>query len=117
MITLANGSTFFLNNLVSIVTFGVFVFYFCIMINRKKYDKALHVFISTAATILLIWILGLFTYWWIAPCVVFLAGVGKEIADKLNPKKKLFDWWDLLADLIGVGWVTVFYLFSFVLWK
>jgi hypothetical protein len=41
-----------------------------------------------------------------------ILGFGKEIWDKLNLKKKKFDWMDILADAVGVVWVSAVYFIS-----
>ena len=51
-------------------------------------------------------------WWWVAPALAMILGFGKEIWDKLNLKKKKFDWMDILADAVGVVWVSAVYFIS-----
>ena len=51
----------------------------------------------------------------IAPAATMFIGFVKEVIDRINPKKRLFDWMDIVADLIGLGSVTLIYIFSFLL--
>jgi hypothetical protein len=78
-------------------------------------DKALHTGISFLLTFVLITVFNFLGWaWWIAPIIVMLIGLGKEVADLLNPKKRLFDKMDLVADVYGIVTIMVIYYISFV---
>ena len=112
---LADGSIFLLGNLFTLVATVGALYYICYKI-PTQIDKAEHASLSAAIVIVSLVILtlaGVKSYWWVAPLIGLAAGFGKEIWDKLNPKKKLFDWKDILADVIGVSWITVVYFMSF----
>jgi len=52
--------------------------------------------------------------WWYAPLGALAVGIWKEFKDLFNPKKRLFDWWDLIADLAGISVIVWIYVFSFI---
>lgn len=116
---LQNGYIFYGGNLLSFIILTAWLVYFCYMFNDLlKRDKAVHTSISFFATILFIVLFNfMFVPWWGAPILVFLIGLLKEILDRLNVKKRLFDLSDLLADVIGVTTVSLCYLFSWIFSK
>ena len=112
------GYTWYFNHLLSFIISCGFLFYLIRCLKIKKKDKILHAVMSAGIVFVLLHLLWFFKWsWWIAPAAAMVVGFGKEIADKLNPKKKLFDWMDIVADLIGMGSVTLVYIFSFLLSK
>jgi hypothetical protein len=112
---LADGSIFMLDNLISLlVTIGA-MYYICYREANQK-DKAAHAALSALivlSTLILLHLADLKAYWWTAPVVGTIFGIGKEIWDKINPKKRLFDWRDVGADMVGVVWITTVYFLSF----
>lgn len=92
--------------------------YFGWAFSNKKYDKALHFSISAAMTFVL---LTLSHYaeinWWWAPISVLIIGLFKEAYDRIWGKKHLFDFNDLVADAVGIGGITLPFIFSFLLSK
>lgn len=113
-----DNSVFFLGHLLSFVIACGYVTYLSMLFNKQKKDKLLHSIISAAITFVLFNLFGLaklLTYWWIVPAVVLAIGVLKEFIDLCNKKKRLFDWFDILSDLIGITSITLVYIFSFLL--
>lgn len=87
-------------------------------LKRGRKDKAKHFMISAGLTFIALTILSLLELpWWISMLAVMAVGLGKEVADKLNPKKKLFDWEDVLADFLGMMSIETIYIFSFMMIK
>lgn len=116
--TFSDGHVLYLNNFIGFIAIAGLMVYICAMFNSKRIDKALHSGISAGLTILSIWILTVVGWpWWVGPIVVFLIGLGKEIVDRLNTKKRLFDPYDLMADIVGTISITVGYVFGWVLYR
>lgn len=114
-IQLADGYTFMVGNIPLFLSFVGGMIYLCYMINSKQLDKVAHFCVCTVATVGLLAVLWfLKASWWIAPAMVALVGLIKEVVDYLTPSKQKFDLRDLVADVIGLGWVTVFYAFLFI---
>lgn len=112
----ASGQVFYLNHLISCLILLPAISWTWWIIQKKKRDKVLHVLISAGLVLVLIGLLSLFHIpWWVATLTVFVIGIGKEILDYFNPKKRLFDPMDLVADVVGNGAVSLVYLFSFVM--
>lgn len=112
-----SGHVLYLNHLFAFAAVMVFGTWVCWRINKREYDKVIHAAVCGAITLGGILVFNLMDWgWWIAPIVAMVIGFGKEIADRLNKKKQLFDWKDILADLYGAGVVTLFYLFAKVLY-
>jgi len=115
-IVLPGGYTFFLGNLLSFLVIMPVLIWACLCINKKVFDKPLHMLVCGAGTFGL---LHLFIFirwgWWLAPMTIMLVGFTKEFLDLFNPKKKLFDWMDILADVAGCGSITLAYISSFLL--
>jgi len=112
----AAGYTWYWNHLVS---FGVFVgllYYLAYSLAKKKSDKVKHAALSAGICFVLLHLMWIVKGpWWVAPVATLAVGFIKEVIDRVNPKKKLFDWMDIVADLIGLGSVTLIYIFSFLL--
>lgn len=114
----ASGHVFYLNHLISciITFFGGWIFFH--FMKKKKHDKAAHLAISAIITFLLFNLFWLIKIWmWWSPITVLLIGIGKEVIDRINKKKRLFDLKDILADIAGIIPVSLIYLFSFVLYE
>ena len=112
---LADGSVFLLNNLLSFLVTVCALCYISYMVNTQI-DKAKHTLVSAAVIFISLTVLtltGIKSFWWVAPIIGLTVGFGKELWDKLNPKKKKFDWFDILADVVGISWVLLVYLISF----
>lgn len=108
--------TFFLGHLISFLIMGSYLTWFTMQIGTGRKDKALHAGISSGLVIILLILFNFIAWpWWLSPVIVMAVGFGKEIVDRMNKKKQLFDWMDIVADLVGVGSVALLYLFSFVL--
>ena len=60
-------------------------------------DKPKHIVVSAIIMVAL----NLFLPWWVAACVTFAIGVGKEVYDKVSGKG-CAEWKDLLADCVGI---------------
>ena len=68
-------------------------------------------------TIVILFISQLFSMWWLAPVLVILIGIGKEIKDWISYGKAM-GWkkfWplakgDLIADVIGVSIAIILFL-------
>jgi hypothetical protein len=104
-----------LDNLISLLVAIGAMYYICYREANQK-DKAAHAALSALTVLgalILLHMADLKAYWWMAPVVGILMGFGKEIWDKINPKKRLFDWRDIGADMIGVVWITTVYFLSF----
>jgi hypothetical protein len=111
-----DGYVFYLNHLISCIILFPALFWTCWILQKKQMDKVLHVIVSAGVALGLIWLLPLLNIpWWVGTITVFAIGIGKEILDYLNPKKKLFDPLDLVADLVGNLSVSLVYLFSFAM--
>ena len=110
-----DGSVWLVGNLISLAITAAALYCLYYLINKQK-DKALHMAVSAIMTFLFLSVVCLAGFgqhwWWVAPVAVLMVGVGKEIWDKLNPKKKKFDWMDILADAVGVVWVSAVYFIS-----
>jgi len=111
-----NGYEIFLNHLISFVFLATWLIWACRKFNvDSTRDKALHAAISFLLTFILVTIFNLIGWvWWIAPIIVMLIGLGKEVADLVNPKKRLFDKMDLVADAYGIVTIIIIYYVSFV---
>ena len=111
-----DGYTFFLGHVFSFVGITAYLYYLGFQFARKKVDKCLHAGISSLLTAALLTLFHFIGWpWWLSPVIVMVVGVGKEIADRLNKKKRLFDWMDIIADAMGTGSVALLYLFSVLL--
>jgi len=107
----ASGHVFFLDNLIAFVIGTASMMYLCWMTVKKQYDKIFHCVLSALITFVIGYVLQIIGWpWWIAPIVALTIGFSKEMADKLNKKKQLFDWFDIVADVIGITSVTIPYL-------
>jgi hypothetical protein len=98
----------------------LFLVPFFLYIKKKEMDKVKHYAISALFTLVLLNLIHIADFklpWWVAPLAVFILGVLKEVVDKINPKKRLFDTKDILADSLGIMLVTSVYIFSFLLIK
>jgi len=114
----AAGYVWYFNHLISFIVLSVSFIWACKQSLTGKKDKFLHYIISAGLTLLLIMLFNFVHFhWWISPIFVALVGIGKEIYDKLHPKKHTCDIKDLIADFIGIASVSIFYLCSFVLYK
>ena len=112
----ASGHIFYLNHLISFFITCLSGFIFFYLLNKKKRDKAIHLFVSGLITYLLFHFCYLVNIWmWWSPIIVLIIGIGKEVVDLFNKKKQLFDFKDIVADLVGILTVSLIYLFSFVL--
>lgn len=105
-----SGHIFMLDNLIAFIVFSGYIIWITIHNTPGKRDKIKHTLISSALTGIFLIPLALLKVWWIAPILAIAIGVGKEIMDKLNPKKKLFDWMDIVADAIGIVAVVIPYI-------
>lgn len=63
----------------------------------ENIDKVLHAIVSMIITILLCIFLPL----WFSALLVLILGVAKECIDKYYGER--YDWWDILADVVGIG--------------
>jgi Ca2+/Na+ antiporter len=112
-----SGHVLYLNHLISFIITVAYAMYPFRMIHLKKIDKFLHTVISAGIVFVLFHLfhfIGILdAFWWLCPVIVIVIGFAKEVADRLNKKKKLFDWEDILADVLGVIAVTLVYIFSF----
>lgn len=107
----ASGHVFYLDNLIAFVCITSCLGYMGVMWGKKQNDKLLHCSISAGLTILLTLIFSKLGWlWFIAPAIVLAIGFGKEVIDRFNKKKLLFDWMDIVADTIGVASVAITYL-------
>ena len=110
-----DGSVWLVGNLISLAITAAALYCLYYLIYKQK-DKALHMAVSAVGTFLFLSVVCLAGYgqrwWWTAPVLAMILGFGKEIWDKLNPKKKKFDWMDILADAVGVVWVSAVYFIS-----
>lgn len=107
---------FYLNHLISFIASFGFMYYICYKIARGEIDKFLHSVVSSVITFIILHICYFASLpWFIAPLTSMFVGFSKEFADRFNPKKKIFDWEDIYADLIGTGAVTIVYVISFLL--
>jgi hypothetical protein len=112
----SSGYVFYLNHLISFCIMGPVLFWTCWLLQKRKIDKVLHITASASLVLLFIGLLPVLKIaWWISPIIVLAIGLGKEIWDYYNPKKRKFDPMDLIADLIGIGTVTIVYLISFAM--
>ena len=110
-----DGSVWYINHLIGWLMGTVLLTTFCwyTLTTPKQVDKIKHLLVSAGTTSMGLWAWNEFNVgpgWWLVPTVVLGAGFGKEIADYINPEKKLFDWKDILADSIGVICVTGIYV-------
>lgn len=71
----------------------------------ENIDKVLHAIVSMAITILLCIFLPL----WFSALLVLILGVAKECIDKYYGER--YDWWDILADVVGIGMAVLLCLF------
>jgi len=113
-----SGHVWYFNHLISFAVSIAFGYWVCIMVGKGVKDKVLHALISAGITFALLhlfWLIKIPWYW--SSIGALLVGFGKEVADRLNKKKRLFDWFDILADIAGVGVVTVIYICSFLMVK
>lgn len=62
----------------------------------ENIDKVLHAIVSMVITILL----SIFLPLWFSALLVLILGFAKECIDKYYGEK--YDWWDILADIIGI---------------
>ena len=112
----ASGHVFYLNHLISfVITFlgGWLFFYY---LKNKMKDKILHFVISGFLTFICFHICYFLNFLMIySPVFVLCIGIIKEFVDKFNKKKKLFDFYDLIANVSGISVVSLVYLFSFEL--
>jgi hypothetical protein len=114
----AAGYVWYFNHLISFVILSVIGFWASKQSLTGHPDKMLHTVASGTLTFIF---LTLFSFihvsWWIAPIVVFLVGVGKEVYDYFHPQKHTCDIKDLFADCMGIIAVTSVYIFSFLMYK
>lgn len=113
-IQMESGHIFYYGHLISFIALAAAMWY-ASYIRLTHRDKYLHILVSSTLTIIfftLLWALKIINMWYIAPVCTLIIGIAKEIKDKLDKKKQLFDWKDIRADLIGVAWVTIGYIFS-----
>lgn len=111
----AAGYTWYFNHLISFIILGAIVLWSCAQTQLGKQDKFFHVLVSSVLSVIFLKIFLLIgVVWWWSPVVVMLIGIGKEVWDYLNPKKRKFDLMDLLADLLGIVAVSSVYIFSFI---
>lgn len=109
----ASGHVFYLNTLIIFIAVVGAMGYLMTKFVSKQWDKILHLGVSILLAAVGCWICETIGwYWWIGAMAAWLVGLGKEIADKLNKKKKLFDKEDLLADSIGVAIILIWNIFS-----
>jgi len=112
-----SGHVLYVNHMISFVITCAYAIYPFRMLYLKKIDKFLHTIISLGIVFVLFHLFALIKilddFWWVCPAVAMLIGFGKEVIDKLNKKKQLFDWEDILADFLGVVAITLVYIFSF----
>ena len=112
-----SGHVFYLNHLISFICVMLFGMYLSFKVNKKEWDKVLHCGISFGTTILLLFLFNILGWaWWISPVLVLGAGFTKEVIDRINKKKQLFDWHDIVADLLGVAAPAVTYWLSVILY-
>lgn len=114
----ASGHVFYLNHLISaVITFlGGWVFFH--YMRDRKFDKCKHLFVSGLLTFIFFHLCYWFKLWmWWSPIVALTIGFVKEVIDKFNKKKGLFDWKDIVADFVGIAMISLIYLFSFVFHK
>lgn len=72
----------------------------------ENFDKCLHFIVCMLLTM----VFSLFVPMWVAGITVLIIGIGKEIYDYADYGK--FDWKDLIADIIGIGVILLFYYFN-----
>jgi hypothetical protein len=112
------GYTWYINHLISFIVLTAALLWACKQELSGHKDKFLHVTVSAGLTLIFIWLLPyIHIAWWFAPIIIFLIGLSKEIYDRFHPKKHTCDIKDVMADCIGISAVTIFYLFSFVMYK
>jgi len=112
-----SGHVFYLNHVISFVCIMGYAVWTMLKFGRGEKDKFLHITVSSILTFVGLTILELLqvSQWWWVPIGVIALGVLKEIIDRLNKKKQLFDWHDILSDLIGVMGIVSVYIFSFLM--
>lgn len=109
----ATKHVFYLNNLLAFLTICLYGFWIGRRVVHKHYDKIIHALSCSAIAVVLLFIFNAIECpWWIAPIIAMFIGFIKEIIDLLNKNKRFFDWKDILADLIGTGAITLFYVFG-----
>lgn len=67
----------------------------------ENIDKVLHAIVSMVITILL----SIFLPLWFSALLTLMLGVVKECIDKYYGER--YDWWDILADVVGIGMVVL----------
>ena len=72
----------------------------------ENFDKCLHFVVCLLLTMVLSMLIPV----WAAGVTVLIIGIGKEVYDYFDYGK--FDWKDLLADIIGIGVILLFYYFN-----
>jgi hypothetical protein len=116
---LADGSIFYLNHLISFVFIIGYVVLLFKLFYGGQVDKVKHSGVCAGIMFVILNVLGLIhmlSLWWVAPVITLAIGIGKEFVDLLNPKKHLFDWYDILADTSGIAIITIVYICSFLLY-
>ena len=113
----ANGGVWCIDNLISFIVVLGYFFTMSWLYRKGKKDKVLHSAMSAVLTFVLLNLVAALnnSLWWLAPISILMVGLVKEIIDRLNKAKRLFDPRDLLADLLGVAMPTLVYIFSFLL--
>ena len=71
-----------------------------------NFDKCLHFIVCLSLTTVFSTLISV----WAAGVTVLIIGIGKELYDYADYGK--FDWKDLLADVIGIGYILLFYYFN-----
>jgi hypothetical protein len=114
----AAGYTWYFNHLISFIVLTVALLWACKQELSGHKDKFLHVSVSAGLTLLFIWLLPfIHIAWWFSSIIVLVIGACKELYDYYHPKTHTCDIKDFMADAIGVGAITIFYLCSFVLYR